>query len=75
MKSIKLYLVAGTEVTFYLSEAQSIVVIDVAEPRNSCKLIDGIHNNGGWHIAESAGSLNKKLNALFNPKPFNSGPK
>jgi hypothetical protein len=74
MKSIKLYLVAGTEVTFYLSDAQSFVVIDSADIKNSCKLIDGIHNNGGWHIAESADSVNKKLNALFNPKPFYAGP-
>jgi hypothetical protein len=74
MKSIKLYLLTGAEITFHFSEAQSFVVIDVETPKNSCKPIDSLHNNGGWHIAESASSLNKKLNALFNPKPFYSGP-
>jgi hypothetical protein len=74
MKSITLYQPSGKEITFFLSEAQSFVIMD-SEPRNSCKLIDGIHNNGGWHIAESASSLKTKLNALFHPRPVNTGPK
>lgn len=63
MKLLVLRLVNGTSATFFLSDARNLVVVPDGE--KNCTLIDGLNNNGGWRIAESAPSVTLKIKNLF----------
>ena len=53
MKSVELTLVSGSKATFFIN-SNIIVYEDSSEnyPKLRCRILDGIHNNGGWMIQE-----------------------
>jgi hypothetical protein len=62
-KILTLTLTNGTHATFFLNNTQNLVVLNGS--KTQCTLIDGLHNNGGWPIGESASSLIKKIKDLM----------
>jgi hypothetical protein len=67
MKKITLPLVGGTTLTLFIGAGGIAVSSSTKEP-NTCRLQDGNHNNGGWHIALSALDTISKIDNLCNPK-------
>ena len=48
MKSVTLPLASGREITLFIG-TQHLLVQQTMNV-NTCKVIDGLHNNGGWEI-------------------------
>jgi hypothetical protein len=64
LRNITLPLVGGTNVTFFLGNQNLAVAENKINP-DSCHIIDGLHNNGGWNIALPYNKVVKLLFELF----------
>lgn len=62
---LNLKLTDGSTATFFLNSAQNLVVLANSSNAQHCTLVDGLHNNGGWKIAEPASAVIKKLKDLM----------
>ena len=68
MKAIELQLISGRWAVFFLSTNFLINerLIDYkGEQRMVAVLQDGIHNNGGWELADSYSEVKSRLFKLF----------
>lgn len=61
MKSITVPLESGANMTFFIGTCHLAVVENLKAP-NTCRIVDGIHNNGGWAINLSAKRVVKLIN-------------
>ena len=63
MKSVTLPIVGdkGSKMTFFIGAGHLAVVDSIKEP-GTCRLVDGMHNNGGWPIAMTRDALVKLIN-------------
>lgn len=66
MAHVTLPLVSGNEVTIYIGTGHLAVCPSTKEP-NSCKVLDGLHNNGGWHVALPVSKVNKMIQEAIKP--------
>ncbi len=65
-KVLSLKLTDGSTATFFLNSTQNLAVLaPVWRNAQHCTLVDGLHNNGGWKIAEPASAVIKKLKDLM----------
>lgn len=64
MKCITLPLTSGNSVTLFIGVNGLAVVQSVKEPSH-CRVIDGLHNNGGWEVKMSREACVKKIQAAL----------
>ena len=58
MRILEVVLKSGNKATLFLS---SNFVVTETEFENTCRIIDGIHNNGGWEVYGDYQEIVEKL--------------
>ena len=51
----------GNKITIFLSTNAHFAVLPLKSNPNQCRLIDGLHNNGGWTIDEKYDAVVERL--------------
>lgn len=69
---IELPLVSGGMITFVTNGQNFVIQKSVS---GQCVLNDGLHNNGGWHLALSYQEAVGKFRAAMLPTTQSAGPK
>ena len=64
MKTITLPLVSGNSVTLFVGN-NGLAVIDSTKTPGTCRVIDGLHNNGGWEVKMTREACVKKIQAAL----------
>ena len=62
MKSFTVPLESGSNMTFFIGSGHLAVVESKKKP-GTCRIIDGIHNNGGWDVTLTAAQVIKLIKA------------
>ena len=60
MKTVTLPLVSGNELTLFIGTGHLAVVPSLKDTRN-CRVVDGLHNNGGWEVKLTAAACIKRI--------------
>ena len=62
MYKVQFEVISGSEITIYFSN--TLTVINSKVDKN-VKILDGLHNNGGWTINESYETVIAKIDAAM----------
>ena len=62
MYKVQFEVISGSEITIYFSN--TLTVINSKVDKN-VKILDGLHNNGGWMVKESYETVIAKIDAAM----------
>ena len=71
MKTFEVKLTSGIKATLFISG--HLVVHETSGNPGTCRIVDSVHMNGGWHVDEPYSVVVARLNALLNEQPSTAG--
>ena len=62
MYKVQFEVISGSEITIYFSNTLTVINSKVDQ---NVKILDGLHNNGGWMVKESYETVIAKIDAAM----------
>ena len=62
MYKVQFKVISGSEITIYFSNTLTVISSKVDQ---NVKILDGLHNNGGWTVNESYETVIAKIDAAM----------